>query len=186
MTPTLKTPRACVTQVERFLDREYRAWTLRQKRRKPRRRFSPPPSKKSWCGCLRSERPQDDQDDLRPCRGTAAASAADDSEPMWSADADSYYPIRVRRVTFSNPDDWLHFSLPRLSFVDIVGDPRCDIHGDDPNYGLIAEARTIRLESFGDDLILRKLLHGWRDGVGRAQGVEAGAREQRERVERER
>ena len=170
---TLEVPPKPLAQLERFYDYRPARTSRQHKRRKPRR-YSPPPSKKSSRSCSSSHekserrRGQHEEED-GPLGAAAAATAADRSD---APDPDIYTIIRIRRVTFSEPEEWQHFSLPRLSFIELVGDPRCDLHGDDPNYCLIAEARTNRLEGFADDHILRKLFHGWRDGVGRCQGDE--------------
>lgn len=180
---TLEVPPKPLAQLERFYDDR----TSRQHKRRKPRRYSPPPSKKSSRSCSSSHekserrRGQHEEED-GPLGAAAAAAIAADS--LDASDPDIYTIIRIRRVTFSEPEEWQHFSLPRLSFIELVGDPRCDLHGDDPNYCLIAEARTNRLEGFADDNILRKLFHGWRDGVGRCQGDEE-TRPQHGETERE-
>ena len=75
---------------------------------------------------------------------------------------------RTSRVTFS-PAAPTTLTFTRLSYVELVGDVRDPIN--DPNYGLIGQARANRLQGFAETTVLAKLFGGWRRGAGATRQV---------------
>lgn len=73
-----------------------------------------------------------------------------------------------RRVSFS-PAAPTTLTFTRLSYVELVGDVRDPIN--DPNYGLIGQARANRLQGFAETTVLAKLFGGWRRGAGATRQV---------------
>merc|ERR1719231_1061536 len=104
-----------------------------------------------------------------------AMGAAAGSASAVSPTAIAIMTTHFRQVTFAPPSEQHVFIIPRLSYVDVSGDPRCAAEGENPSYWRIAEARGRRLGAFADthfplhncdseEALLRKILRGWRDG----------------------